>query len=1199
MNKNLIVKGFLLILMVNSHLCAQGRPYEGPNDPAGDVSAIREGRMTGNRVLLYFKNTTELAYWPNYDHSKWPNDESGVGMIDGIGLNIAGKIYLRNDSIPVTDPNEIKNNKNDLQKLYYCETNYRQGMDHDRTGTIVYGLYPVPGYANNNNEYVAMSNREDSWPAEGWPATGFEKKWPGEWNGRFGRGVKYASLETFFVANDAQDLEYIKDTTIAEKYYPRRKYDSNSDIIEDIRIGDVNPNVTIQKGEPWGGLGTRVNVRGYQWNNLQTRDVIFWEYDISNISFYDITEIAFGYWVDMGVGHLNGIGESDDIGYFNQYIDMAYCWDTDGVGVEGRRTGLMAFAFLESPGIHYDGIDNDEDGIIDENRDNQALTKVSGGFGIYDPVKYEAWYGKPVSEIGEHWDADEDGDWQDGFDANGNGIYDNGEYYGNDVGLDGVGPNDLNYFGPDEGECNHKPDFVEGVGCEPNFAATDISESDMMGLTSFHQFHHPQTNEPPFSWADDGVFHIFASRGLDEFFGELANLIFMFGSGLFKLEQGRTERISMAELHSYDPLSGLNSESHTAPSLTAKRGIVQLIYENDYRFAKPPVMPALSAEPLDGKVILTWDDVADKFTREPLINSINDFEGYKIYRATDKYFSDAEVLVDMYGNPAGMKPIFQCDKKNGRKGAADYAVVSGESYYLGDDSGIQHYFIDTDVQNGRTYYYAVVAYDYGIPAEELSGFGSVDASIYPAENNVVIELNEDESIRQIGKNVAIVTPKTDAAGYQNPNVSIDYSGSKGTGKIEPIIYNEKNVKYNHRYKLKFDVLTTVYLNVFTFRIDPEKKFVNTGFSVYDTDDNDRLVYYENHENSDYAANYIEDAKSRQGFWADNNNKKLDYVRLKENDVYSDVFDGIRLNISDLVQTPVLDTLNTGWLNGDFPIHVKVNADSEYIHYPYDDTTLVKRPAEALFFPYVYEIRFDDEYTGKFDNSIRQNFYSPDGKIIRKEQILLGETFPFYVVNTMLGDTLDLFGVDVNGNGAFDLFQDEILAGYIKYIFQNHSSWAATILKFSFYDETNFPVSDAIYQINFKRPFLESDSIMFIIHPPEEATEEGINEDMKKIKVVPNPYVATNAMETAVSNIGLNQRCKIMFTHIPARCEINIFTATGVFIDKIKVDNEPNDGKVYWDLLTRENLEIAAGVYVYHVKSDVTSKEKIGKFAVLK
>jgi len=35
------------------------------------------------------------------------------------------------------------------------------------------------------------------------------------------------------------------------------------------------------------------------------------------------------------------------------------------------------------------------------------------------------------------------------------------------------------------------------------------------------------------------------------------------------------------------------------------------------------------------------------------------------------------------------------------------------------------------------------------------------------------------------------------------------------------------------------------------------------------------------------------------------------------------------------------------------------------------------------------------------------------------------------------------------------------------------------------------------------------------------------------------------------------------------------------------------------MLTKEGLEIAAGIYVYYVKSNVTGEEKLGKFAVIK
>ena len=58
-----------------------------------------------------------------------------------------------------------------------------------------------------------------------------------------------------------------------------------------------------------------------------------------------------------------------------------------------------------------------------------------------------------------------------------------------DVGLDGLGPGDRNYKEPDTGECNGEPDCLEGIGCEPNFSETDISESDMIGLTTFQLFH--------------------------------------------------------------------------------------------------------------------------------------------------------------------------------------------------------------------------------------------------------------------------------------------------------------------------------------------------------------------------------------------------------------------------------------------------------------------------------------------------------------------------------------------------------------------------------------------------------------------------------------------------------------------------------------------------------------------------------------
>ena len=87
-------------------------------------------------------------------------------------------------------------------------------------------------------------------------------------------------------------------------------------------------------------------------------------------------------------------------------------------------------------------------------------------------------------------------------------------------------------------------------------------------------------------------------------------------------------------------------------------------------------LPTLTAEAGDEHVILSWDDIAESSVDRFLPDGLqNDFEGYKIYRSTDKYFRDAQIITDGYGNPMFYDPIFQCDKIDGIQGFADYATV--------------------------------------------------------------------------------------------------------------------------------------------------------------------------------------------------------------------------------------------------------------------------------------------------------------------------------------------------------------------------------------------------------------------------------------------------------------------------------------------------------------------------------------------
>ena len=1145
----------------------QGTDYAGPDDPAGDIEAEREGYMNGNRVYLYYRNTTELSDWPKPNVSKWPNNPEGTKMLDGIGLLVGARVYIQDDldettvdTIPITDLRDLAGN--DYHTLYYLQTSYREEMDTDPTGQVEWGFYPVFGYFNETSEYPALSRLPDSWPTAGWPSSS-GPIWPGEWNGRFGRGVTYADLETYFVVNDAHDLEYLGEDDEAQ-YYPR--YSSK-------KIGE---NISIQSGNIWGGLGIRVETRGFQWNNPQARDAIFWEYNISNTSEYDLPEVCFGYWVDNAIG---GDGADDEVGYFNDLLDMSYSWDENGIGIAGLLPGIMGFAYLESPGLAYDGIDNDDDGLIDEKRDNQAVSLVGPTDGIDDLSKFLDFYKLNASDLKEHWDADEDQDWEDGEDTNGDGIYQSNENPGNDVGLDGVGPLEINYTGPDEGEGNHRPDFVESVGCEPNFAATDVTESDMIGLTSFQLFpifdQHPAPPGSPWFRNDDVMWDLVSVDSLTEYYGTIANLVELFASGPFPLYQGKTERISMAEIHSYDPLEGLNSSSHVAPALFQLKSIVQIIYEKDYRFAQPPKTPTLSASAGDGFVMLSWDDDADKLTRDPFLGNVNDFEGYKLFRSTDKYFSDAEVITDGYGTPMFLKPIYQCDLVDEYQGFTDYGLVNGTAYNLGDNTGIKHYFRDENVQNGRTYYYAIVAYDYGAP--------DIGPGISPSENNTVIDIDEYDNIRGIGKNIAIVTPQADPAGYVSPEILLDSLNNRmyGSGIIVPEISSKEQLKPGSEYHVTFN-FDTVFND-----LNRPLFYTNPGFRVLSKSTNEE-IYYESP---------VYDITGQPNFSGSN-------LLYDEEDLFwymnpvviSDVFDGIQLNINQPYMVPTLDSANTGWIgtsSGDMNVTITTR-----------ESKIVPWDCEIVF---TSDMSYTSQVEGPF--GIYDEF---DNRLWFPNRIILGQSFPFYVVNKTILDEngnytlMDLVVQDYAGSDweldqEFNLNKDRVLVGELDSL----NGWKGTsfIIDFINVDNDFYPQPGSRYSISWNRNFWSTDTFKFVVDSMNVVSSENLKNDLDNIRVVPNPYVGTNAMEQAVINPFLNQPRKIMFANVPSNCVITIFTPSGVKVKTIN-KNDSSAGMVHWDLLNEEGLEIAAGMYLYHVQPQFADKslnkyEHVGKFAVIK
>lgn len=1060
MNRRILV----FLLLIGSFVLGEALAQEPPNvieayrnEPYGDGVLRKRGIMDGNLVRTLYYNQGEVGHWPDQPSGEWPKG-TGHSYLDGVSVLVGAQVvtYDANGN-PIT--------------ITPVEAGYREHMDKDPVTGEDWGWEPVPGYMNETYDTPAISNNARSWP-DFWPDAIFQAidqdplDWinqpevdgePGVdddrdgdidnftyWLGYFGRGVKNADVETFYVMDDSQDGEWARPPY---NYFP------------------------IESDHDRGGLGLRVEVRGFQWSHVLAEDCIFWLYDIVNISDGDYNTTAFGFLTDVGVGGTNDSG--DDSASFDLFLDIAYAFDEDGQGSsdfgQWSPTGLQGYAYLESPGKPYDGIDNDEDGIVDERRDD----------GI-----------------------DNDEDWAPYGDLNGNGEWDPGEPLNDDLGKDGVGPYDRQYNGPDDGEADGIP--TDG---EPDFDRTDIDESDQIGLNSMHIYRLIDGGGGD-GWPkhDDGLWTRMIS-GTQDTSLHRSNLHMLFASGPFELRQNTRERFSMALLY------GINLDDLVSNKIT-----VQQIYNANYNFSRPPFKPYAQAVASDGKVYLFWDDIAEE-SRDPFLpdsvgNPKKDFEGYMIYRSREPQFNDIKTITDSRGTPVYWKPIAQYDLVNGILGP-DPVGINGASFWRGSDTGLRHSYVDEDVTNGVTYYYAVVSYDQGDPE-----FG--EQGLQPTECSKVITEDLVGNIKNIDLNCAVVTPNAPAAGYIPPEITGDMDQVKegiGTGSLNVSIVDAADIRDNTKYQVVFEAE------------GESPDYMTSSYSIYRIEGGQQVPIEENIDATTFGP-----------------------------DNPSPIADGFVMTVDVDTSLTVIPG-QTGWLIGDSNIDIEVLPHTRF-------------PTRHQAWPADYKIEFYDEVVSE-----SYNYDIPA---------------TFKIINTTESREVEFEIFDEDDSG--DLTMGDIIT-IIEFV--------GNQFKFV-YDINYFPPFNAIprhpepgdeYVIRTAKPFQTGDYFEFSTQAA--TTDFNLAKDqLKEIKVVPNPYIAGASWEPRlVFGAGRGER-KIDFIHLPAECTIRIYTMSGKLVKRIDHLAGETDGTQSWDLISDDGMDIAYGVYVYHIDAPNIG-EHIGKFAVVK
>jgi len=143
----------------------------------------------------------------------------------------------------------------------------------------------------------------------------------------------------------------------------------------------------------------------------------------------------------------------------------------------------------------------------------------------------------------------------------------------------------------------------------------------------------------------------------------------------------------------------------------------------------------------------------------------------------------------------------------------------------------------------------------------------------------------------------------------------------------------------------------------------------------------------------------------------------------------------------------------------------------------------------------------------------------------------------------------------------------------------------------------FPTLGDTLVVKTTKPFRTGEQFQFKIQRASVDAQTAAN-DLDKIAVVPNPYVGAASWEPPNPyKAGRGER-RIFFINLPAQCTIRVFTVRGNLVQTISHDAQLTNGQESWDLVTKDGMDLAYGIYVFHVDAPGIG-EKIGRFAVIK
>lgn len=1206
-----------------------------PSKERGDPKSEQATNIAGNQIrttIFNFcftgrtgVNATEIPF-------EWP---ANTGR-DYIALNA---IFLGA---------EVKNNPGDSIPIHIVDVPHYRSSPTGQT----WNIEPVPGYFNPLKKSLAISNNKNTWPLT-WPdkdTTAVDPGWPGSWNGYFGKDIFNADQEIFYKASDDKYNRYAYQPDSTD---PSRK---GMGMILDSRVMEWSQ-VLVQNV-----VYIIYDVLNDGTKNIPKFSINIWLADLvggdgdsnDDHAFYDLRNAVA--WSTDKDRRGNKFFGTDPVGvagtsYLETPGNATDRIDNDGDGEVNSPTITNDMLVGEDP---LDGIDNNGNGLIDENIadvsfggrafrqhpvgfadgiDNGGIPAEAGSplvtQAMIDAAAADKWHrwppnpetdpmqrgltGRPIVHLIGVVQADLGKGFKDNIDNNGNctdslprvtqaminaaatdvyhryrvpgtniilynldstslghkylnqdglrsafvdegidemidesredKIDNDGDWnvYTDDVGLDGV-PNTHDY-----GEGDGKP--TSGAGTtepgEPHIDKTDVKESDQIGITRVQYLVaggiNFGTTPDLYFWATFFIPVTDSSEFYDPSINLLGDYDLFVSSGLFPLNSGQTERISTCVI-----IDGGTQASSVPEGIAQDTSLVlkdryyaQQTYNHNYQFAKAPLEPTLTAVPGNGKVTLYWDDVAEH-SPDPYLESIGALgKGQSTFEGYKIYKATDPAFLDAFTiTDATGQPVFY-------KPVASFDLVdgikgidtlgqNGAHFDMGSDNGIAHQWVDDGVENGRTYYYQIRAYSKGAA---WAGFG-------PSLSIRDVSLNSDGSVT-VGKSAAVVVPNAPVAGYiSDTSKNIPAIAGTSTGTISYNVVDPFKIVDGRRYRLTFEDTTFLASNISVTDTLTTKCY--TLASIQDTAHPDTLISRDRQMTGEMP-----------------------------------LIDGFRLAFANesFIQ---LNTSATGWNR---PGVQRFNMQEFRLSLDHG----VRKPSN-------YKIVMGDV---GIDTSLKW-------KIPHYPITIPAKPVNFKIFNTNEHTQIkctfwELDTVGGPGKLTSDLAEQDVIIFWEK---NDRDSLIVTWqLQLAYDASKSFPAPGDTATIITSQPFLRN-SIFEFTTAKQHVDATQATSELDRIKVVPNPYLVSANWEPPSPYTSGPWPRAIHFNHLPNNCVVNIFTANGELVRTLYHDLAHNssatlvNGSETWDLLTRDNLPAAYGVYIYHVSAPGIG-EKIGKFAIVK